>query len=344
MDGMLTMKNKGKLLLIGYRAYGDWVYSVPVLPYLFKDYDVHIELNGKGYELFYDDPRFEWITMFRMEKYPMEQWENRVFERWEELERRLKPDRTINLWRTLETECIAERYMDEFFLPVNERQEIFGDKCFYDAVFDKCNIAVPSEPKLDELYYTQDQLEWGQRWRAKHEGQFVIIMPIAGSCSQKVYPDMPRLTYELLDKYPDAFIYLVGDKSVAHAQWDHERIKKICGDVSIKQVFLMTKYADMVIGGETGVVVSAGMWGTPKIMLCTSSSVEQCVKYQKNDYSMQSQISCSPCHKAIYTMSDCDSMMKDGEDIYPDCIMQFEYEEILRRVDAVRQGILSEVC
>jgi len=333
--------NKPKLLLIGYRAYGDWIYTAPVLPYLFKKYRIHLEVNKKGYELFHDDPRFESISVFPLEKYKPEDQEKVAKKRWKAIEEKIKPDKVINLWRTLETECIAEKYMPEFHESSSKRQELFGNKNFYQAIFKKCEIPLPlinrgrELENLEGVYFTEEQKAWGERWRKEHQNDFVIVMPIAGSCSHKVYPDMPLLTDKIREQYPNAYIYLVGDKSVAHAQWEGERIVHTCGKMAFKQTIMMAKHADMVIGGETGVLVAAGMWGTSKAMLCTASSIYQTVKYHENDYSMQANVPCSPCHRAIYAAEDCERMIVNGEDHYPSCIMGFDMAQILNVVEKV---------
>ena len=296
---------------------------------------MYIELNRKGYEIFHDDPRFAGIKLFEFEHLPQEDMEKRVFARWKEAEEELKPDKVINLWRSLETECIAERYMPEFSLTTEERQKLFGKKGFYQAVFDKCEIPMPEKFREDRLSFTDSQIVWAGKWREEHQNDFVVMMNIAGSCSHKVYPEMPKLVFDILERYPNAYIYLTGDASVAHAQWNHPRIRKTCGDTPIKQIVLMTKYADYVFGGETGVLVAAGMWGTPKAMLCTASGKEQACGNDENDYSLQSQVACSPCHKAVYTIADCENMVKDGEDTYPKCITAFPYDKITDQIQAV---------
>lgn len=335
----MTEKDRGKkekLLLIGYRAYGDWIYFSPVLPYLFERYEVHADMNAKGIELFHDDPRFASIRYFELEKYPKTEVLAVAQKRWKELEEEIKPDRVINLWQSLEVSCIAERWMDAFSMPVEKRREIFGSKTFYEQQFAHCDVEMPKDVKLGGLYFTEEQMTWGMRWRQTHINDYVIIMPIAGSCTQKVYPDMPRLTQWILDTYPSAYIYLVGDESVRSAQWDHPRIKKLCGEVNFKQLIVMTKFADYVFGPETGTLVAAGMWGTPKTMLCTTSSVLQCVKYQENDHSLQSKNWCSPCHKAIYNTEDCDDMVHlEGDIVYPKCILSHDFEEIKRIIAQV---------
>jgi hypothetical protein len=105
------MNKKPKLLLIGWRAYGDWLYASPSLPQLFEKYDVHLETNTKGKDLFYDDPRFLSKSYFEVGRYPKEKQLQAAEERWAELERQIKPDKTINLWQSLEVECICERFM-----------------------------------------------------------------------------------------------------------------------------------------------------------------------------------------------------------------------------------------
>ena len=331
---------KPLLLLIGYRAFGDWIYSVPVLPYLFEKYRVHFDTCNKVWQLCHNDPRFETISIFEMEKYRPEDQYQAAAERWEMLEKELKPDKVINLWRTLETECITERYMPEFHLPVEERQKIFKDKNFYEAVFKRCGIEMPESPKLDELFYEDWEYEWGEKWRNSHETDFVIMMPIAGTGAHKVYPKMEELSLRILEAYPNAYIYLIGDPSLKVNAWKHERIYHAFEGFPIKQIFLMTKHADMVIGPETGTMVAAGMWGTPKITLCTASSVNQCCKYHKDDYSIQSSAKCSPCHRSIYGYADCENMVyageEDGEKLYyPECVYGFDMAEILSVVERI---------
>jgi len=340
---------KQKLLLIGYRAYGDWIYTLPAINELLKVYDIHLEINIKGHELFHGDPRFTGITVCEFERYPEDQIERLIKERQERLIADLKPDRVLNINGTLEVQCIAERFQDEFHLPVIERQRIFGGRNFYEAVFERCGLPIPETMELEGLYFTPEQLEWADRWRERHKDQFVVIVPFAGSRCHKVYHEMPRLTREILERHPDAFIYLAGDAGLTKATWKHERIRHTC-NTPIKQVILMTKQADMVIGGETGLMVAAGMWGTPKVMLCTASSIFQTTKYHKNDFSMQAKIGCSPCHRAIHTAEDCESMVYDdkGEALYPACVKRFDYDEILQKVDHVheylRRRIPSPVC
>lgn len=317
---------KPKLLLIGYRAYGDWLYALPALPQLFEQYDVYLETNPKGFELFHDDPRFAYVSMFDYTKHPQEEWEQRTQERWKAVTEQIQPDRIINLWRTLETACIAERYQEEFFAPVAERRKLFGDKVFYDVVAERCEGDVGP---LDSMFFTEDQEAWAKRWRKKEGDNFVLLMVVAGTCPHKVYPYMPSLARGLVERYENLRIYLMGDPSTAHLSFDHPRISNISGQPAMKQSILMTKHADFVFGGETGLLVAAGMFGTPKMMLCTASSVKQCCSYQDNDYSVQSAAECSPCHRSVYCDKDCEGVVELENDVWhPACINGFDHKHI----------------
>ena len=158
----------------------------------------------------------------------------------------------------------------------------------------------------------------------------VVLVVLAGSCAQKVYPRTPELMCDLAGK---AKVYIMGDDSTADFSLDHPNIVNLSGKIPIKQAILMTRYADFVFGGETGLLVAAGMWGTPKMMLCTSASVYQACKYHKNDHSMQADTPCSPCHRAIYTDEDCESLDREGEDCYPSCTGAFDYNRIRETIE-----------
>ena len=67
---------------------------------------------------------------------------------------------------------------------------------------------------------------------------------------------------------------------------------------------IMAKYADLVIGPETGVLNAASCWDTPKIIFLSHSSEENLTKYWKNTTAMMPpDCECYPCHQLHY--SDC---------------------------------------
>jgi hypothetical protein len=101
----------------------------------------------------------------------------------------------------------------------------------------------------------------------------------------------------------------------------------------------MTEYVDLVISPETGVLNASGCFDTPKIGLLTHSNKTNLTKYFKNDYSLQAETECSPCHRMIYLdnfKTDCPVIM--GEDKRPMCCAcadGFSVERVLHNMELV---------
>lgn len=334
---------KKKLLLIGYRAWGDWLYASPIIPILTEMYDVYLETNVKGWLLFHDDTRFKQIAVYReFEKHTRDKYEEMFAKRWAEIRETIKPDLEINLNGTCEVKCIGEVFQEEFFWPVGERRAYYGAHGFYDAVFERAGLVKPDPINLQGIMFHEDQEEHVQAWRNKFKENFVVVIPIAGSTAQKIFHNFKELVNAILAKYESAVIYLAGDETCEQYVPDHPRVKSMCGSrVDFKQAVHMMKYADMVIGPETGLLVAAGMFGTPKVILATTSSVWQMTQYQKNDFSLQAPIHCSPCHRAIYFTEDCESPIndKDGNFNATSCSKMFRIEDIMQRVDHVYSNL-----
>ncbi len=334
--------SKQKLLLIAYRAIGDWIYTSAVIPYLTEKYDVYLEINTKGFFLFHDDPRFKEIIWWKgFEAVKPDDRAVEFAKRWQGLRERIKPDVEINLNGSLEVECIAEHFQDEFWLPVGERRAIFGQHGFYDAIVRRCGMSITDIKALNGLYWSPEQTEVVKKWREKHKENFVVILPIAGSTAQKVLHNFKEITLAILNKYEDAIVYLAGDETCRQLVFDHPRVKTMIGeDVAIKQAAHMAGYADIVIGPETFLLAAAGMWGTPKIIHATTSSVWQMAQFQANDFSIQAPIHCSPCHRAIYFQDSCENPLYEaGKWAATACSKLFRVEDVMERVDHVYKNL-----
>ena len=336
--------DKKKLLLIGYRAYGDWIYTCPILPHLFAHFDVYAEMNFKGEELFGDDPRFKEKNYFYFELEKRETFHARAAEREKELIERIQPDVVLNLNGTLEMACIARREQPEFFQPVGDRRVIFGSNGFYDAIFRRAEMPVPNPLQLTGLWYDPAHIKWAEDWSCKNAGKFVIMICVQGSSIHKQFNNWKSTTLALLEAFPEALIYLVGDNAFAIGDFKHERVRPaFFPTLPFKQVALMTKYVDLVIGPETGIVVAAGMWGTPKIMACSASSVWQVSQYQRNDFSFQLPVACSPCHLSVFELADCENVIEENSVKMPACVRQFPKDQIMERATYVYRNLRREL-
>jgi ADP-heptose:LPS heptosyltransferase len=335
---------KKKLLLVGYRAFGDWIYSCPVLPYLFEKYDVYGEMNFKGEELFHDDLRFKAKAYFYFESIPKEEYAQKAQERLDRVRDQVKPDVEINLNGSLEAACIARREQPEFNAPIGDRRVIFGSNGFYDSVFKRCGMETPNPINLEGLYYPPEIIKWAEDWREKNSDKFIIIMPVNGSSVHKRFRNWKEVATKILDTYQDSVIYLAGDNADVVKGFSHPRVRYLFWpSLPIKQTFLMTKYADMVIGPETGVMAAAGMWGTPKIMMTSASSVWQVAQYSRNDFSFQLPVACSPCPLSVYQIDDCENVIDADQERIPACVREFPVGMIMDRVDYVYRKLRKRI-
>lgn len=336
--------SKPKLLLTAYRAYGDFIYSSPVLPYLFEKYDVFCDMNLKGDHLFHDDPRFAGKAVFIFENKPTEEFDRLAAERRVAMREQVKPDVEIDLNGTLEGACIARREQPEYHRPVGDRRVIFGSNGFYDAVFKRCGVPLPDALDLEGLWFPPELLDWGVRFNRAHKDQFVVLIPIKGSSIHKNFRNWKEVVLDIVGAYPDALVYLTGDDKALAGDFTHPRVKMLFSDsMPIKQAVLLTKHVDMVIGPETGLLVAAGMWGTPKVMMTSASSVWQVAQYSRNDFSFQLPWPCSPCHLSVFNIGDCETPMNLEGEVIPSCVSWFPTDQIMRRVNYVHEHLRRRI-
>lgn len=329
---------KPKLFLRAYRAFGDFIYTAPVLPFLFEKYDVYIDCSAKVWHLISDDPRFKEIAIFVFENFKKEDYDKEFNKRYAECVARIQPDKVIDLNGTIELSCIAEVEQPEFHYPVGDRRVVFGSTSFYQAIFAKCEIEMPIQFDTRGLYFDDEQEAWAAGWAKRNAGKFLVTIPFSGSTSQKRFPNWKEITDRILERYPEAIVYLAGEESAHELVPVHNRIRSMCGGrATIKQIVHLMKYMSCVVGPETFILAAAGMWGTPKIMYATASSVYQLTHLQRNDFSFQAPIWCSPCHRAIYKPTACETHLYDdqGEPLYPACTTKVRTEDVMNRIDKI---------
>ncbi|MCK4828020.1 hypothetical protein KA005_70475, partial [bacterium] len=178
-----------KLLVIGYRGYGDWLFAIPALSILFDQYDEgHLECNERGFELFKDDSRITTFTVFDISYVEAASVSDRDFnaskvmnKRWDNIKKEIKPDKIVNLFQTLESRVIAEPWQPVFYEDSKSRQKTFKESNWYYPTFDKCGIPIPEKIDLEGLRFLEPQIEMVERWKKKHDGQFVVFAAVSGS-------------------------------------------------------------------------------------------------------------------------------------------------------------------
>jgi len=155
--------------------------------------------------------------------------------------------------------------------------------------------------QLPELHFTEMEEALAQLIREAHKDKFLILWSLSGSSLHKCYPWTHIVAARIHQSYPDAVIVTVGDEMCKMLEsWSHPNTLNKSGVWTIRQSMLMTKYADLVIGPETGVLNAASCYPTPKIVLLSHSSPENLTKYWQNCVPLAAPAHCQPCHRLIY--------------------------------------------
>lgn len=331
-----TLK-KEKMILLRYGAYGDMIFMSAVLPYLFSKYDIVFETNTKGLFLFANDPRFNLVTFYEPWRLPDDEREKIVKKHWDDIHEKYPDFRVLNFFQAMEgTGIVHESHPDATLLTQDERAAKYGIN-FYEQHFAMAGLDMPENfVPSHSIYLTPEEEGWGRQWRSKNRDSFIMLVPIAGSTLQKVFPTwLESFCKSMIDELPRLKIYLLGDLECADEDWEYKRTVSLIPrnkkkTPNFRQALIMAKYADYVFGPETGLLVGAGMWGTPKTTLMTGASIDQFAKYTLNDYSEQSTAPCSPCYRTCYTGALCQKEIFYG--VYPRCTAAWDFEKLKNNI------------
>jgi ADP-heptose:LPS heptosyltransferase len=167
--------------------------------------------------------------------------------------------------------------------------------------------------EMPELHFTDIEESLAAHLRMNYKDKFLILWALSGSSLHKIYPWSPYVAGELNHNFEDVKIITVGDYLCKIIEWQMANTMNRAGSWTVRQSMAATKYADLVIGPETGILNASSCFDTPKIVFLSHSSKENLTKYWKNCTALQPQsCSCYPCHRLIYT-DDCPRGKKIGE-------------------------------
>jgi len=323
-----------KCLAIRWSAFGDALYALPVLEALANQHDyLHLETGERGKILFEHHPAFAKITTFDVIPYRPEERVSVAKIRWDSLVDGNDWDKTVNFIECLEVSCIAEEWMDEYHFPRERRAEIFGGKNFYDTHFEKSGLPVPEPFNTGHIYFGDETLSWMETWKKRHGDRFTVAFALNGSTAQKFPMYWKELAQEIEAAFPETLFVLLGDENGKHMEFSlgNGNILHAAGKWPYMQSLAMTMLADYVIGPETGLLVGAGLFGTPKSMICTSCSPYQATAHQVNDFSVQSTAPCSPCYRSAYTPKWCNYREHEFGSV-PICNFMVDFNPIMEGV------------
>lgn len=316
-----------EVLVIRYGALGDTCWITPALSQLKKDgYHVVFSCTDYNAQVVKNDPNIdEFHIIHKASDVPYEQLNSM----WEEIGSGF--EKVINLTQTIEGELVKCEGSDEFNWPHEKRHEVCNVN-YQDRTMEMCGYP-EMKGCLPELHFTEFEKETAGVWRNERKDKFVVLWGLAGSAFHKVYPWSEYIATELCGAHKDIEVVTVGDEASRILEWHNSRTVNKSGVLSVRQSFLLTKYADLVIGPDTGLLNAAAAFPTPKIVMMSAGSKENLTKYWENtDTLFAEDCECYPCHRLIYS-NNCPKGSIQGvapkcmEDLKPELVM----EAIMRR-------------
>lgn len=280
-------------------AYGDMIMITPLFRRLAQDdYRIILNTTERGLPIVKHNPFISEIEEYKDNTIP----HDKLKEYWDGLAK--KYDKFINLSGIIEGGLLKDTRKPEECKGTKEELHEKCNKNYYDAMFEAAGY--DDKGKNGELFFSRDEFSRAKEYRKKYRDKFIILWSLSGSAMHKVYPYTEYVAKSFLDKHKDAMIMTVGDDACQLLEWGHPQTKCYSGKRNIRYSLIMTKYSDLVIGTETGILNASGCFDTPKIVLLSHSSEENLTKYWKNCISLSAEdVPCYPCHKLHYTLDTC---------------------------------------
>ena len=285
-----------RCLVIRHAALGDGLQASCILPYLHRDgYEIDFLANERCRNVLENNP---YISKFiNHEDHWDEDDDESLGDYWDRMGEGY--DKVVNCTGIVENEMLFVYPSDEYFLTMRQRRKLVEGKNYYDQHLKRAGYEPDKDnpPKM-EIYFSKEEKRRGKWWKKRHKNEFKIMWSLTGSSNHKVYRYFEPLAREFLDTHGDAYIYTNGDYASKLLTFQHPRVKNLMfmEDFSFRDAMLLTKQCDLVIGPETGLLMAAGAWKIPKILLLSHSGPEQVTKYWDNVYPLLAPCWCSPCY------------------------------------------------
>lgn len=325
---VFTPKPKKSALIVRHGAYGDMIH-VSHLPRLLKDngYDlVGFSTGKRGMNILKYNPFIDKFHFAEISETTRAQGIRYFNDRVTYIGRDY--DDIFNLNQLIEVGALAGQQQREFYLDQETRNRMGGDN-YYDIATKAIGFKQLCGNYRGELFFSESEEHVVARTMLKYSNKFNVLVNLAGSSPHKAFIQANEVIELIMDKYEDVNVFTTGDEKAKDLGSKREGVIHLAGKLPFRQVMLMAKYMNCVIGCESGMVVASSCFGVPTIQLLTAASKRNHVHYAENDYSLQSPARCSPCHKNPYDYWGCPT-----KDNYPLCV-HFDTNLILEKVEEI---------
>ena len=310
----IVPKQQRRALVVRLGAAGDMVQATPVYRLLKEQgYHVTASCSGYGVEVVKNNPHIDEIVLQRKDQVPpveLNAFWNDIAKRYDKFvnltgsveDTLLFPDRALyNSMNELRKISPKSDDLELMGTAIKQFRKLVGPKNYFDSHLERGGF---SERGLNpEIYLSESEEMYVKAARDKYRDRFVVLWSLAGSSYHKWYPWFDHVVGRVIVDIPEVLFISVGDESgVLMERAESKRYLPRAGRWGWRQTFSWVKYADLVIGPETGVLNAAGAFDTPKITLLSHSTHDNLCKYWKNDYCLAPEgVFCHPCHTLHYT-------------------------------------------
>jgi ADP-heptose:LPS heptosyltransferase len=297
------MPSKSKrALIIRWGAMGDIIITTPLIRYLHEQgWEIYYHASESGAEILKHNPRITKLITHITNSVPLHE----LHKFWGELQEEYKPDRIFNLTESIEVSIVCHPSQPVYMFPKEKRLEKC-EKNDYEWTFEFVGLPIPGDSLAlnPELHFTRQEENDMKKFMAQYKDKFKIYHPISGSGLSKIYPYMAYAFNDVYKVHKDVVVFSVGDtvcELMEYQNFEGAYSIPMSAKWSIRESMLASKYCDLVVSTDTGMLHAAGAWDIPKIILFGHDSPEVVSKHFIGEViPLQSTVNCSPCHRLIY--------------------------------------------
>jgi len=288
-----------RALVIRYGAIGDMIITTALLRYLHKEgWEIFLNTSDQGMEILKHCP---WITKLihhPTNSIPMEA----LNEHWAKLREEYSPQRVFNLTESYEVSIVLHPSSPTYMMPKSVRKA-WGDKNCYEMSLEYVGINPDGMDLTPELHFKKQEIDSMKDFFKQYKNKFKVYLPISGSGINKIYPYWPEIINDVFTVHKDLVLFTVGDETceLIEYQWNAPYIVPKSAQWTLREAMLASKFCDLVLATDTGMLHAAGSWDVPKIILYGHNTPEVVSKHFKGDITaIRSTVNCAPCFRLIY--------------------------------------------
>ena len=299
-------------------AIGDMIITTPVYPLLKADgYKVIANTSIRGWEILKHNPYIDEFLEHDTSIPPDEQ----LTKHWENIKKGY--DKFINLSGSIEGSLSKVSDRDDFY----QDKEVLHKECnvnFYDRTLELAGYG-HIKGQNGQLFFSPLEETLARGYRRKYKKKFLIMWVLSGSSPHKTWPWVEYTAKMFMSQHPDVVIMTVGEELCKLLEWSHPQTKCYSGLWGVRKTLIMTKYVDLVVGTDTGIMHGAGCFSTPKILLHSANTKENLSKYWLNCTDLSAGMKCQPCHRMHSTREFCNL---DSKLLTPACMSKLKPDKV----------------